>query len=177
MVAREKSQEEKSPTNSVAKVSFSCTLILKKAETRNRKRRKTRKAVRLNIKVSYYVSLFSRGMRREMSFAAWPAPPRLSFDTQPVGPGSKQHMTVEKIAASNPEYTWYQTADEVTFEMPVRLQTEPRGFVCAVCRTQRRWGRRAMSRRCANHCSFALHCCASSPFVRRGATSPDCVAP
>ena len=34
-------------------------------------------------------------------------------------------------AASNPKYTWSQTADEVTFEMPVRSQTE-RGFVCAV---------------------------------------------
>ena len=37
----------------------------------------------------------------------------------------------EEAAASNPKYTWSQTADEVTFEMPVRSQTE-RGFVCAV---------------------------------------------
>ena len=44
---------------------------------------------------------------------------------------------VGETAASNPEYTWSQTADEVTLEMPVRSQTERRGFVCAMCRTQR----------------------------------------
>ena len=39
-----------------------------------------------------------------------------------------------ETAASNPNYTkylWWQTADEVTLEMPVRTQTERRGFECA----------------------------------------------
>ena len=62
---------------------------------------------------------------------------RRAAGAEPAESVSKQQTSVEKTAA-NPEYTWSQTADEVTFEMPVRaLTNEHCGFVCAVCRTQR----------------------------------------
>ena len=61
-------------------------------------------------------------------------------------PSSSTTAAGAKVAKINPEYTWSQTSDEVTLEMPVRSQTEHRlGFVCTVCLTQRWWGSRAMT--------------------------------
>ena len=56
---------------------------------------------------------------------------RRTAAAEPAESVSKQQTSVENTAA-NPTYTWSQTADEVVFEMPVRLQTERRGL-CAPC--------------------------------------------
>ena len=63
---------------------------------------------------------------------------RSAAGAEPAEPESKEQKSVEKTAANNPEYTWSQTADEVTFKMPVRLQQS--AVICYVRRvTCLRW--------------------------------------
>ena len=85
-----------------------------------------------------------------MSFTVQPT--RLpASGTEPVESESKQQTTVEKAATSKPEYTWSQSADEVTFEMPVRFQ-------CARCvRAQKWWASKAMPYRLCQSLHAALH--------------------
>ena len=58
---------------------------------------------------------------------------RRAAGTEPAESESKEQTNVEKTATNDPEYTWSQTADEVMFKMPVRLQTERLVFVCVSC--------------------------------------------
>jgi hypothetical protein len=69
------------------------------------------------------------------------------------------------------EYTWSQTADEVTFEMPVRFQTERRVFY-APCDVRKGGGKVERCHDGAKSLHVALHSTLrSSPFVPRGANT------